>query len=196
MKKLAFITFLLIGAISMIVMSYHYFSTDGSGILRTKQIADSLWYLLAFKTHISLGLLAILTGPFQFLKKVRKTSLVLHKTIGYIYVTCVCLSSITGFIIAQYAMGGPITSVGFSILSFFWLFTTLRAFLLIYKGDINGHKKWMFLSYSLTFAAITQRTLLLIPLLTTVAFMPIYQLSAWLPWLLNLGIAYLLFQRS
>ena len=56
------------------------------------------------------------------------------------------------------------------------------------------HKRWpqhglyMELSYALTFAAITQRSLLLVPLLTDVPFMPIYQLSAWLPWLLNLGL--------
>ena len=93
-------------------------------------------------------------------------------------------------------MGGWITTIGFSALSIAWLYTTIKAISSIRKGDILNHKKWMFLSYGLTFSAIIQRTLLLIPLLTETPFMPIYQLSAWLPWMLNLTIAYYLYERS
>jgi len=93
----------------------------------------------------------------------------------------VFFSGFAGLIVAQFAMGGWITSVGFSVLSFLWLFTTIKAISSIRLGDISNHKKWMFLSYALTFSAITQRTLLLIPLWTETLFMPIYQLSAWLP---------------
>jgi hypothetical protein len=52
------------------------------------------------------------------------------------------------------------------------------------------------ISYGLTFAAITQRTLLLVPLLTDIEFIFIYRLSAWLPWILNTAIALYLFKKS
>ena len=47
----------------------------------------------------------------------------------------------------------------------------------------------MFISYGLTFTAIPQRTLLLLQLLMDLAFIPVYQTSAWPPWLLNTGVA-------
>lgn len=193
MKKSALITFLLIGAITMIVMSLHYFEIDNTGILKRKDVANKFWYLLTFKTHILLGLMAITIGPFQFLEKVRIQYKAVHRTIGYVYITSVILSSLSGLIIAQYATGGWITSIGFSVLSMTWFFTTIKAIFSIRKGQTVSHQKWMIFSYSLTFAAITQKTLLLIPLLTEIAFITIYQLSAWFPWLLNLNIGYLLF---
>ena len=196
MKKTAFILFLFIGAISMAIMSLHYFQSDSAGILKRKEIADSFWYLFIFRTHIFLGLVAIVIGPFQFIKKIRNTYKTFHRIIGYIYTVSVFFSGFSGLIIAQFAMGGWITTIGFSILSLIWLYTTIKAISSIRGGDVLNHKKWMFLSYGLTFAAITQRTLLLIPLLTEIPFMPIYQLSAWLPWLLNLSIAYSLYKRS
>jgi len=93
-------------------------------------------------------------------------------------------------------MGGLITAVGFTTLSMLWLFVTIKAITAIISGDISNHEKWMYLSYALTFAAITQRKLLLVPLLTEVPFMTIYQLSAWLPWMVNLAIAYALYRRK
>ncbi len=196
MRKTAFTIFLFIGAISMVVMSLHYFQSDSTGILKRKEIAESFWYLLTFRTHIFLGIIAISIGPFQFIKKLRVNYKTFHRIIGYIYSISVFLSGLSGIIIAQFAMGGWITTIGFSILSLTWLYTTIMAISAIRGGDVLNHKKWMFLSYGLSFAAITQRTLLLIPLLTEIPFIPIYQLSAWLPWLLNLSIAYSLYKRN
>ncbi len=196
MKKIAFTVFLFIGAVSMIIMSLHYFQSDSAGILKRKEIAESFWFLLTFRTHIFLGIVAISIGPFQFIKKIRTNYKTVHKVIGYIYTVSVFLSGLSGLIIAQFAMGGWITTIGFSILSLMWIYTITKAITSIRAGDALNHKKWMFLSYGLTFAAITQRTLLLIPLLTDIPFIPIYQLSAWLPSLINLSIAHYLFKRS
>ena len=196
MRKIALIVFFFIGAISMVIMSLHYFQSDAAGILKRKEIANSSWFLFTFRLHIFLGLVAIFIGPFQFIKKIRNTYKTSHKVIGYVYTASVLSSGLAGLIIAQFAMGGWITAIGFSVLSIAWLFTTIMAINSIRCGKVLSHKKWMFLSYGLTFAAITQRTLLLIPLLTEVPFMSIYQLSAWLPWLLNLSIAYSCYKRS
>lgn len=180
----------------MVVMSLHYFQSDKAGILKRKEIADSFWYLFTFRTHIFLGLVAIVIGPFQFMKKIRNNYKTFHRVIGYIYTVSVFFSGLSGLAIAQFAMGGWITTIGFSLLSLTWVYTIIKAISSIKKGDVLNHKKWMFLNYGLTFSAITQRTLLLIPLLTEIEFMPIYQLSACLPWLLNLSIAYYLYKRS
>jgi len=180
----------------MLIMSFHYLQVDSTGILKRKEVAYQLWYLFTFRIHIISGLIAISIGPFQFLEKLRMKYALLHKVMGYVYTLSVMLSGYAGLVIAQFAMGGWITSVGFTLLSILWLSTTIIAVRHIVLGAISKHKKWMFYSYALTFAAITQRTLLLVPLLTTIPFMPIYQLSAWLPWIFNLFMVNLLFKRT
>ncbi|MGH1364577.1 MAG: DUF2306 domain-containing protein [Calditrichia bacterium] len=179
----------------MVAMSYHYLQFDRSGILRMKEIANQDWFLLMFRTHILLGLIAITIGPFQFMKSIRIRRPSLHRKLGYLYIFSVLLSSIAGLIIAQFAMGGWISTIGFSLLAFGWFYTTAKAVIAIKAGQIQNHQMWMFFSYALTFASITQRTLLLIPLLTTIPFIPIYQLSAWLPWVVNLSVAYVLHSK-
>lgn len=196
MKKNALITFLLVGAGAMIAMSGHYLYSDTSGILKRKEAASSFWYLLTFRTHVLFGLAAITAGPFQFIKRIRISNTKLHRGMGYLYIVSIILSSLSGMVIAQFAMGGLISSVGFSILASIWFYTTVQSIRAIQNRNFRDHEKWSYFSYALTFAAITQRTLLLIPLLTSVPFMPIYQLSAWLPWLLNLMIANSLFKSA
>ncbi len=196
MKKILQITFLLVGGMSMLLMSFHYLQSNSTGILQNKAIAASFWYLLTFRLHILFGIIAILIGPFQFLKGLRTKYLILHRAFGYVYFSSVLLSGLAGLVVAQFAMGGQLTAVGFTMLSILWLYTTIKAVGAIKNGNIAKHKKWMFLSYALTFSAITQRTTLLIPLLTDVPFIPVYQASAWFPWMFNLSIAYALYQRS
>jgi hypothetical protein len=116
--------------------------------------------------------------------------------LGYIYLSSVLISSVMGLLVAQFAMGGIVSTIGFSILAVFWFVSAIIAITSIRKKDIVTHKKWMFISYGLTFAAITQRTLLLVPLLTDIEFIFIYRLSAWLPWILNTAIALYLFKKS
>lgn len=196
MKKKVLIAFLILGAVAMWVMSFHYLLNDDSGILRNKKEAVHLWYILFFRTHILFGLLAILVGPLQFVRQIRDRYPRFHGIVGYIYATCVLFSGLSGLVIAQFSMGGWTSRIGFTALSVVWLLVTLKSISAIIYLDIMGHKKWSYLGYSLTFAAITQRTLLLVPLLTPVPFMGIYRLSAWLPWLLNLWVAHRLYRYT
>lgn len=177
-------------------MSSHYLHSDTTGILKGKEVASSFWYLLTFRTHVLFGLAAITAGPIQFIKRIRISNTRLHRAVGYLYIVSVLLSSLSGIVIAQFAMGGVITSIGFSVLAIAWFYTIIKSITAIWNRNFSNHEKWSYFSYALTFAAITQRSLLLIPLLTSVPFMPIYWLSAWLPWLLNLSIAYLILRFS
>lgn len=180
----------------MLLMSYQYFHLDDSGILKEKVIANSSWYLITLRTHILFGLIAITAGPFQFIDRIRTQFPAWHRRLGYVYMISVFTSGISGLIIAQFAMGGPISSVGFSVLAVVWLAITYLGLDKILKKQIKAHQKMMYLSYALTFAAITQRTLLLAPLFFEVEFIKVYRLSAWLPWILNLVIANYLYNRN
>lgn len=179
----------------MLVMSAHYFQAEPSGILRNKDIASSTLFRIAFKLHIALGIVAIAVGPMQFAQRLRVARRGWHRAAGYVYFGAVFTSAVTGLVIAQFAMGGVVTQIGFSLLATFWFASATLALRAILRRDVRTHQQWMYINYGLTFAAITQRTLLLVPLLSGIAFMPIYQLSAWLPWILNTGIAWYFFQR-
>ena len=178
--------FFMIAVLSMLLMSGHYLFSDDTGILKTKDISAATWYLITFRIHICGGILAMFIGALQLIKPFRKRSVKLHRLLGYVYVIAICFSSIAGLVIAQFAMGGISTQIGFSILAICWFYTTYRATHAVIHGDIKKHKVWILRSYALSFSAITQRTLLLVPLLTSIDFMMIYRLSAWLPWMLNL----------
>jgi hypothetical protein len=86
----------------------------------------------------------------------------------------------SGLIVAQFAMGGLVSQVGFSFLALGWLGVTIAAVRAVIKGDLQGHRLFMILSYAMTFTAIPQRTLLLLSLYTEIPFIDIYRLSAWL----------------
>lgn len=180
--------FLLLGAISMLVMSLHYFQSESTGILKNKDITSSSFYVLCLRLHIGLGILAIFLGPTQFVKKIRIKYKNAHRKMGYLYSLAVVFSAITGLFVAQFAMGGTITRIGFTVLAIFWLISIIMALRAILKKDFTRHERWMYLNYGLTFAAITQRTLLLMPIIFSVDFMSIYQLSAWVPWIMNTTI--------
>lgn len=196
MKKYLLTGFFFLGAVTMLFMSLHFFQHEISGILKYKEIASQSLFRLCFKSHILFGIIAIFTGPTQFLTRFRNKYLSLHRKIGYLYFASVVISSLMGLIVAPYAMGGIISSTGFSLLAVFWLVSALAALVAIRKKNLTLHKRWMFINYGLTFAAITQRTMLLIPLLTGLEFLPVYRASAWLPWMLNTLIALYLFRQS
>lgn len=183
------------GAIAMIIMSTHYLHEDQSGILERKEVASNLWYIMIFRGHVLFGLIAITVGPFQFVKRILIYKKPIHRLIGCVYFTSVLISSLCGLVVAPFAMGGWMTAVGFSVLSILWFYVTTKSVLAIRSNDFENHRRWAYFSYALTFSAITQRTLLLIPLLTDIPFIHIYQLSAWIPWILNLIISFFLLKR-
>ncbi len=194
-KKLA-IGFFLIGAMSMLIMSWHYLTQPATGILVKKAAAQYDWYKFIFRTHVLFGLIAISTGPFQLSNTLRRRNLNLHKSLGYLYTLGVGLSSLTGLVVAPHAMGGWISALGFSILAVVWFSTLALGVRAARKGDIISHHMWMYLNYGLTFAAITQRSMLLLAFLPSLPFISVYQASAWLPWMINVIIAYTIFQKT
>jgi len=196
MRTRPFITlFFLAGAITMLIMSMHYFQHYLTGVLKNKTVSNDLWYHVALRIHIALGMIAMFTGPFQFIEKFRTRSIKWHKRLGYLYVTSVFLSSIFGLIVAQFAMGGLISTLGFSILSILWFSSTFLAIKSIIKKDVINHKKWMIRSFALTFSSIPQRLMLLLAYTSYIEFMDVYRLSAWLSWIINLLLAQWIISR-
>jgi len=187
--------FFFAGALTMLIMSLHYFQYYLTGVLKNKTVSQELWYHMLLRVHIIAGMIGMFIGPVQFLKGFRARYLNWHKRLGYAYVMSIVVSSITGLLVAQFAMGGFISSLGFSILAIVWFSTTIVAIRFAISKDIHLHQKWMIRSFALTFSSIPQRLMLLLAFTSYIDFVDIYRLSAWLSWMFNLTIAEVIIWR-
>ncbi len=187
-------------AIGVGLYPFLYFLVDMSqGLLGSKSpelLASSLWNT-AFRLHIFLGGLSLLTGWSQFNSKLRNKRLRLHRTLGKIYVLSVLISGTAGLYIAFYATGGQVAQWGFGFLAIAWLSTTYMAFTKIKALDIESHQQWMIRSYATAFAAVMLRIYL--PFMQSglgMEFIDAYRIVAWLCWVPNLLVAELIVRRK
>jgi len=180
---------------SITTLYFYYYYDAGFNFLAKKQdvVFNPIWRT-AFYIHITGGMLALLVGPFQFIKKFRNRNLRLHRTLGKIYLGAILfLAGPSGLFMAFYAEGGGIAVVGFAIMALLWLVTTYMAYEAVRKKNIDAHKAWMVRSFALTFAAVTLR--LYVPIASGyfhVAPFYVEASSAWVSWLPNLIVAELL----
>ena len=179
-RRFVFITCFVIG-----IMAMSYFNFEVQGLLNLKSpalLANEL-YRLALYLHIAGGIVAILLVPFQ-LFRFRKR----HKVLGRIYAMAILVGGIFGFIVAFRAYGGWISQTGLMALAIAWLWTTWKGIDTIRHKDVAGHRRWMLLSFSLTYAAFVFRMVLLGTPIFGFEFLPVYHVACW-SWLLNLAIA-------
>ncbi len=179
--------FLLFG----ITFMYWNFRPDVNFLLTKPILVHHPIWRTAFYIHIFGGMLAIVLGPFQFLKYIRRKNLNLHRVLGKIYVAAVLfIAAPTGLYMAFYANGGISASIGFILMSILWFYTTFMAVNTIRKKQVNEHIKWMVRSYAMTFAAVTLR--LWVPFLSlaiNMEHLKVIIITAWISWLFNLVAA-------
>jgi uncharacterized membrane protein len=164
-----------IGLYPCIYLFYHRFGPLQS---KSEALLSSIVYNTGFYTHISLGGLALLIGWLQFLPKLRKRHWKLHRQIGRVYV------------IAVYATGGIIATLGFMGLGITWLCTTLKAYISIKNKQVTQHQQMMTYSYAACFAAVTLRVYLPLLMLLFHNFTTAYLIVSWLCWLPNIVVTY------
>jgi uncharacterized membrane protein len=152
---------------------------------------------LGIYLHIFPAIIALALGPLQLSSNLRDRRLRLHRWIGRIYLGAgVLIGGTAGLYMAQFAFGGTIAQLGFALLAISWLYTGLRAYLYIRKGNIDCHRKWMIRNYSLTFAAVTLRLYIPLSFLMGIEFEIAYRAVAWLCWIPNIILAEWLFNQQ
>ena len=190
--------FMIVLAVAVGLYPVIYFLIDRRfGLLSSKSnglLANISWNI-AFYTHIILGGIALLIGWTQFSLKMRTRNLTLHRRTGKVYVILVMLSSIAGIYIAFFATGGIVSSLGFICLGLIWLGTTTMAYIHIRNGKIIQHQKMMVYSYAACFSAVTLRIWLPLLIMLLGNFTSAYLIVAWLCWVPNMFVAYLITKR-
>jgi len=197
-KKATWVLFVVLSITIGCYPLLYFFIDKKFGLLQTKTdlLLANLGWNIGFYIHIILGGLALLIGWSQFSTKIRNKNLALHRQIGKIYVLAVLASSIAGIGIGFFATGGFISATGFVCLGSIWFYTTLMAYIHIKNKQVQQHQTMMIYSYAACFAAVTLR--LWLPLLSAIFtdFTTGYRVVAWLCWVPNLMVAYLITQQK
>jgi uncharacterized membrane protein YozB (DUF420 family) len=113
------------------------------------------WLLM----HITGGMVALLTGPFQFWTGFRMRYVNLHRWTGRIFLGSVTIGSVGAYRMAVSTTFG--WAFGFALLALAtaWFSCAAMALYAILKRQVQIHKEWMVRTYVVTFAFVTFRVL-------------------------------------
>ncbi|MEL7118049.1 MAG: DUF2306 domain-containing protein [Bacteroidota bacterium] len=192
---------ILFGFLSIGVSLYplYYWLADGIvGLLNSKSaelLSDTIWNL-GFYGHITFGGIALAVGWLQFSKRLRQRNIKLHRNLGLVYLIGVLIGGTCGIYIGFHATGGLITATGFILLGMIWLSSTISAYGAIIKNNILLHRNMMIISYAACFAAVTLRLWLPFLTITLGGFDAAYKIVAWLCWVPNMFVAFLIIRRN
>ncbi len=162
-------------------------------------MSNKIW-LVSFYTHVFTSCLLLLAGFTQFSKWILKKARRLHRAAGWVYVVVLLVfSAPAGIIMGIYANGGNSSKAAFLTLSAVWVYSTASALVTARRKKFDEHRNWMIISYALTLSALTLRAwkFLLSNYWDDLGFEPIrpmdlYRIVAWLGWLPNLMVAFLI----
>ena len=150
--------------------------------------ANSFFTPLGLRLHITGAAVALLVGPWQFVRGLRSRAPAVHRTMGHLYVAGVLVGGVAGGAIALGTASGPVAGSGFLALAVAWLVTTAVALQKIRRRDVAAHQRWMLRSFALTFAAVTLRLYLGITGAGGVDYDTAYRVIAWVAWVPNLVV--------
>lgn len=159
-KALLVLFVLLIGAM-IFNKSLDYYQPDFShGFLLGKREAFEGVFKYGLYAHIIAAPLALLIGTFQVMFRYERRWAKAHRWLGIVYALLIlCMAAPGGFIMSFYAMGGPLGTLGFAMLSALWFGFTWQAWQLARTGQYAQHRCYMLRSYVLTLSAISLRLL-------------------------------------
>jgi hypothetical protein len=144
--------------------------------------------------HITMGMVALLTGPVQLWLGLSDRYPGLHKNLGFVYMAAITASAAAAYYLAFHTSGGVVFGSGLVGLATAWLTTTGLAFLAIRRHLYEQHKEWMIRSYVVTFAFVTFRALQTMLVGRGVTLLDSIGIAAWFCWAVPLLVNELVLQ--
>jgi uncharacterized membrane protein len=115
---------------------------------------NTRWWLLV---HLGGGSLALLLGPFQFIRKLRTQYPHIHRWMGRTYLAGILVASIAALYMCIYVTSIPGFGVSLFFLDVAWLTTSSMALLAALCRQFAVHREWMIRSYVVTFGFVVFR---------------------------------------
>jgi uncharacterized membrane protein len=185
-----------IGAVSSVLIalvSYRYFAPV---IPVPPNLAANLMARPWLWVHAGLAATALITGPWQFIPRLRTRWPRVHRVLGRVYVFSCLVGGAAGLLLASGTSAGPIARAGFGLLAIVWIGINANAFRLALVGRYAEHRQWMIRSFALTFGAVTLRVYLPPAQAMGIEFMTAYRAISWLAWVPNLLLAELYLRQG
>jgi hypothetical protein len=176
-----------------IVSSLRYLTENGGAPPPILANAYASPFLIA---HVIGGVIALLVGPLQFVRRLRMRRPALHRATGFAYVAACAIAAPAGFMLALGTTAGPAAATGFAIPALFLPVFTGLGLLAALERRFADHRLWMLRSYALIATAITLRLMLPGSALLGFDFLPAYRAIAWLSWLTNLALVEVHIRRT
>jgi Predicted membrane protein (DUF2306) len=139
--------------------------------------------------HASLAATALITGPWQFIPKLRARRPRVHRWTGRVYIFACLVGGFAGLLLASGSTAGPIARAGFGLLAIVWLGVNGNGLRLAMTGRYAEHRQWMIRSFALTFGAVTLRIYMPAAQIAGLDPLMAYRAIAWLAWVPNLLLA-------
>ena len=111
----------------------------------------------ALLLHISGGMIALLTAPWQFFSGLRGKPMHVHRWTGRLFLIGVAAGATGAVYLAITTTFGWAFGFGLLGLAAAWLSTSGMAYYAIRKGLTEIHKEWMIRAYVVTFGFVTFR---------------------------------------
>jgi len=137
---------------------HYYLHYNEAAFTDPNQGAPNYWTMRGWLLmHMSGGMLALLTGPWQFWTGFRARYARLHRWTGRCFLAGVAVGSIGAFRMGIASTFG--WAFGFALISLAiaWATTAAMAYYAIRKRRIQVHKEWMARAYVVTFAFVIFR---------------------------------------
>ncbi len=159
LKMLGFLAILVVA--SFFVLRYvfrYYLNYNAAAFDDPIRGAANYWSMRGWLLmHMTGGMMALLSGPFQFWTGFRTRYYKAHRWTGYLFLSGVAIGSVGATKMAISTTFGWATAAWELALAFAWISTTSVAYFAISKRAIAVHKEWMLRAYVVTFAFVTFR---------------------------------------
>jgi hypothetical protein len=119
--------------------------------------------------HIVFAFIALISGFFQFIDRIRIHRPIIHRCLGRIYVSSVFISGLLALIVIFYIENFA-KATSFLALSLTWLFTCWKGYRSALRKNFTEHRIWMIRSFGITLVAVSGRVLVPVLLLTYYIF--------------------------
>ena len=142
--------------------------------------------------HIVPGVLFLTLAPLQFVARIRRRRISIHRGMGRILATCAAISGVIVLVlnIIFPAFGGISTQTATAFFGVIFLFSLAMAIRHILRKEVRQHREWMIRTFSLAMGVATIRVFfVLLGAITDLSFEEIFGVSFWLGFGVNLLVA-------
>lgn len=107
--------------------------------------------------HILPGLLFMVLGPLQFVKRIRARHIGFHRWSGRVLLISVALIGLSALKMGTRAFGGPNETAATYFFTSIFLFSFAKALFHIRRREIAAHREWMIRGFSIGLGIVTIR---------------------------------------